>query len=146
MCPEVTHVLTTIADTGAFDAGCWIAGGFARQVAHHELLQKKTSEQWGNYLKSYQSVPTPDTLRGDVDVFMLHQVTNDKFNFWIMFSGPRASTRYILSLNSLPLAGRVREGEKSNVCRRSPSPNPSHEGRGILSNSLYPLNIYHFFR
>jgi len=80
MCPEVTHVLTTIADTGAFDAGCWIAGGFARQVAHHELLQKKTSEQWGNYLKSYQSVPTPDTLRGDVDVFMLHQVTNDKFN------------------------------------------------------------------
>ena len=48
-----------------------------------------------------------------------------------MFSGPRASTRYILSLNSLPLAGRVRA-----------SPNPSHEGRGNLSNSLYPLNIY----
>src|SRR3989338_2042384 len=63
-----------------------------------------------------------------------------------MFSGPRASTRYILSLNSLPLVGRVREVEKSNVCRRSPSPNPSHEGRGILSNSLYPLNIYEFRR
>src|SRR3989344_4598938 len=25
-----------------------------------------------------------------------------------------------------------------------PPPNPSHEGRGILSNSLYPLNIYDF--
>ena len=59
-----------------------------------------------------------------------------------MFSGPRASTRYILSLNSLHLVRRVREGEKSNVCRRFPSPNPSKEGRGILSNSLYPLNIY----
>ncbi len=29
----------------------------------------------------------------------------------IMFSGPRASTRYILSLNSLPLVGREREGD-----------------------------------
>src|SRR3989338_3960323 len=33
---------------------------------------------------------------------------------------------------------------QSLVGRERASPNPSHEGRGILSNFLYPLNIYQF--
>jgi hypothetical protein len=71
--PEPTGVLYTVSKHFGFEGGGWIAGGFARQVAHHLLVKMKTSEEWEKYLEPERR---RDYHPGDVDVFLPKHITH----------------------------------------------------------------------
>ena len=75
---EVTYLLDTVTASGALDAGCWIGGGFARQIAHHVLLKPKDHDEWMAYLSP--SWQYGQTHPGDVDVFMPKQTNDGTFD------------------------------------------------------------------
>lgn len=70
----VKAILEEIDNCAAFDAGGWVAGGFARQLTHHYLLKPKTDEDWQAYV-SKRSGLRP----GDIDVFLPKQVNHPHF-------------------------------------------------------------------
>ncbi len=71
--PEATYLLKIVATSGALDAGGWIGGGFARQIAHHVLLKEKDHDEWMTYLSPDNRYGT--TRPGDVDVFLPKKTT-----------------------------------------------------------------------